>query len=329
LETAAAGENPPPFNVHDINDQTQEPQGGNTNQHRNFRALATFAPEIISGEATYMRFTAGQSFMPLSIDRLSDNRISMAHHYEQNGDLMADPDMEFVIDRKVGTLSARTYQQDGLRLFQNVEAGTGQIANPNLAKKLDSFARQWFSNIKEQGYQKEKMNLVSLDDEIEIKYDADGKISAINGWTEAVDAYVQKNGIELPSDNQQLIANEQPSLYDIDNGAAEKAKPACDYPRICLDRILFTVVNWSVMCCRLIGGVLCCNCSSNKIFIARHQFISSIFIRTGTCRTVTAFNIIAVFAVLHDSPFWQINRIFAIFVGKVGFSVFVPDADAG
>ena len=50
--------------------------------------------------------------MPLTIERLYGNRISVAQNYVQNGDLMADPDMEFVMDMEAGTLSARTFQQD-------------------------------------------------------------------------------------------------------------------------------------------------------------------------------------------------------------------------
>ena len=79
---------------------------GNTLQHRNFRALTAIAPEIVSGESSYIRFSAGEAYMPLTVERLRGNRISVSHHYEQNGDLMADPDMEFVMDIEAGTLSS-------------------------------------------------------------------------------------------------------------------------------------------------------------------------------------------------------------------------------
>ncbi|MDR2089134.1 MAG: DEAD/DEAH box helicase family protein [Clostridiales Family XIII bacterium] len=173
------------------------PERGNTVQHRNFRALTAIAPEIVNGEATYMRLTAGAGFDPLSIDVLSRNRISIAHNYEQNGDLMADPDMEFVIDREAGTLSARTYQQDNRGLYQHTEGEDGEIADARLARELDSFTRQWFSNIQAQKYQKEKMTVISRGEEIEVVY-TDGKVSAINGETEAIDAYARKIGIEPP-----------------------------------------------------------------------------------------------------------------------------------
>ncbi|MDR1210110.1 MAG: hypothetical protein LBK41_07350 [Clostridiales bacterium] len=90
-------------------DIPSEPRRGNTYQHQNYRALKRLAPEILDGSARYVRFTAGASMMPLTVERLSGDRIAASHFYEQNGDLMRDPDIEFVIDRESSTLSARTY----------------------------------------------------------------------------------------------------------------------------------------------------------------------------------------------------------------------------
>ena len=169
-----------------------------TVRHRNYNAFAALAPEIISGEATYIRYSAGESFIPLSIDLIGKNRFSIAHNFEQNGDLMADPDMEFVFDNEAGTLSARTYQQDGLGMYQSVEGGKGEVVNQTLAKQLDSFARQWFANIKAQDYQKERMTVEHRGEEIEVVYGVDGSISAINGESEAVYAYSLKIGYTPP-----------------------------------------------------------------------------------------------------------------------------------
>ena len=169
----------------------------NTIQHRNYRALSEIAPEIISGEATHMRYTAGEAFMPLVIERLSGKRISISHYHEQNGDLTADPDMEFVIDTNAGTLSARTFQQDNLGLYQSADGGTNTITNPKLARELDTFARQWFANIRSQEYRKEKMTVESRGEEIEIVHDASGAVKYLNGWTEATDDYARKHNINV------------------------------------------------------------------------------------------------------------------------------------
>jgi N12 class adenine-specific DNA methylase len=187
-----------------------KPPKTNTVKHRNFRALTALAPEIVSGEATYMRFTAGEAFDPLSVDKLATDRISVAHNYEQNGDLMADPDMEFVIDRDAGTMSARTYQQDNIGLYQTAEGDNGEIADERLARELDSFTRQWLSNIKAQNYRKEKMTALSRGEKIEVVYGSDGKVTAINGRTEATNAYARKLGIKPTSDEKEEETAEAP-----------------------------------------------------------------------------------------------------------------------
>lgn len=115
-----------------------------TTAGRNFDRLMALAPELLTGEAFYLRFTAGDAFMPLSIDYLGENRISISHTYLQNGDLMADPDMEFVFDLANKTLSARTFQQDGIGLYQTVENQQGEVVNPDLERQLNALRSQPF-----------------------------------------------------------------------------------------------------------------------------------------------------------------------------------------
>lgn len=38
-------------------------------------------------------------FMDLNIEMFDENRYVMAHNYVLNGDLMADPDVEFIVDK--------------------------------------------------------------------------------------------------------------------------------------------------------------------------------------------------------------------------------------
>lgn len=77
---------------------------------------------------------------------------SVSHYYEQNGDLMADPDMEFLVCPH-GDVFPLTYQQDGLGLYQEAAAcgEGGQLRyNAKLQADLASFASQWMKNIKDQ-----------------------------------------------------------------------------------------------------------------------------------------------------------------------------------
>jgi hypothetical protein len=95
-------------------------------------------------------------YMPLSIDRLPSEkegtiRISMAHNYIQEGDVMADPDMEIRICPGLRTVEALTYQQDGLGIYQVVYPEPGEV-NPKLKRDLNGFLNMWLTNMIDQGF---------------------------------------------------------------------------------------------------------------------------------------------------------------------------------
>jgi hypothetical protein len=95
-------------------------------------------------------------YMDLSIDRLTSDqpgtiRISMAHNYTQNGDLMADPDMEIRIDPAGRTVEALTFQQDGLGIYQVVYPEPGKVY-PKLKTDLNKFLNGWLNNLISQGF---------------------------------------------------------------------------------------------------------------------------------------------------------------------------------
>lgn len=100
-------------------------------------------------------------FMDLSIDFLHRNHpkgeqegcfiISMAHNYTQNGDLMADPDMEIAVFPEMGMAEALTYQQDGLGIYQRVYPEPGFV-NIRTKKELSIFLNKWLVNLKKQGF---------------------------------------------------------------------------------------------------------------------------------------------------------------------------------
>lgn len=81
--------------------------------------------------------------------------FSITHYYEQNGDLMSDPDMTFIkmIRENENFYIPMTYQQDGLGIYQEVFDWDGTRLGkyrPKLLKDLVSFANMWMKNIKEQ-----------------------------------------------------------------------------------------------------------------------------------------------------------------------------------
>lgn len=128
----------------------------------NYRRIA----KLIEGMgpcSDYRRFTAGECMMPLVIEFLhySDYKgrpvYSMTHYYEQNGDLMRDPDMQIAIDAEAGTVEPLTFQQDGWPfLYQEVyktQADGKLTYSPSLRASLDDFLWHWLQNIESQRYE--------------------------------------------------------------------------------------------------------------------------------------------------------------------------------
>ncbi len=153
--------------------KTQDRKKGRTLPELNYRAFMRLFPDFASQNYTAMRFQAGESMMPLHIEAIGSNEISIAHYYRQNGDSMADPEMTFRIDHEKGTLEPLTYQQDGLGLYQQVYPEPGKWI-PNLRKDLNRFANQWFHNIEEQNYLPERAVREVNGNRTEIPYQ-DGK----------------------------------------------------------------------------------------------------------------------------------------------------------
>ena len=109
----------------------------------------------------YAKLTA-EGYMDLNIDvqnwkedgQTGTFRISMAHNFVQNGDVMADPDMEIRIHRDMKMAEALTYQLDSLSIYQTVytEIDGKTMINLKRKKELNSFLATWLRNIKAQGH---------------------------------------------------------------------------------------------------------------------------------------------------------------------------------
>lgn len=80
--------------------------------------------------------------------------VSVAHYYEQNGDLMADPEMTFLVVSAAGTVVPLTYRQDGLGINQEAARIEGKklLMNKRLQRDLATFANQWMRNILNQQF---------------------------------------------------------------------------------------------------------------------------------------------------------------------------------
>ena len=99
--------------------------------------------------------TAG-TFMPVIVEQLSTHSgfeavYSVSHYGEQNGDLMADPDMTFGL--KAGNFYPLSFRNDYVGVDQYVisdQEETEPQVNLKLQKELAEFADMWFKNIAHQ-----------------------------------------------------------------------------------------------------------------------------------------------------------------------------------
>ncbi len=188
------------------------PEKDLTAAQRNYRAVMELAPEVLRGETESKSFEAGQSFMPLTVESVGENRIAISHYYTQNGDSFADPDMEFVFDHEAKTLNARTFQQDNLNRFEQVV--TDGVVDEALESELNDFASQWFKNIREQGYlpTREDKQLSESDVPIETEKENGAQADLAPAWEQKKPAG-RIRGFDLHPE----IPKEQRSQYRITN----------------------------------------------------------------------------------------------------------------
>jgi uncharacterized protein YqiB (DUF1249 family) len=106
-------------------------------------------------QAGYMKFES-RGLMPLSVDNLyiekGNQVISIAHNGKQNGDVMADPDMQIKIIPEMKMAEALTFQNDYMGIFQEVYPEPGKFY-PKLKKELNAFLNSWLRRmIEDQKY---------------------------------------------------------------------------------------------------------------------------------------------------------------------------------
>lgn len=100
------------------------------------------------------------AYMDLNIDYLySEERsyvISIAHNYVQNGDLMADPDMEIQIYPAIKMVEALNITQHAVGVHRSVygydENGKKISVDPAAKKDINEFLLFWLNNLVDQGF---------------------------------------------------------------------------------------------------------------------------------------------------------------------------------
>ncbi len=176
----------------------------NTMEHRIFLKMRDLYPDVIQDAPTahnyehYENPNDGTGYEPFSIQRLTDwdngqCLVSMMHTYEQNGDLMRDPDIVLRVDLKQQTATAVSYQQDGLGIYREYPGGScGQ-------RDTNRFMLEWLKNLRDQEREITHAEVDYTHDgtiySIDLNY-TDGKLSeaVCDGHPEAAQAFAQEIG---------------------------------------------------------------------------------------------------------------------------------------
>lgn len=133
------------LNNSSYNPETGHPFIDDSIERRNYEQFEAIAAPLLSGDACYIKYGTPH-FMDLNVEIINDNRYAMSHNYELNGDLMADPDVEFTVDKDNRLLYPESYQQDNLQFYQRVDK------DPVTAHQLNEFMDEWLNNIQENQY---------------------------------------------------------------------------------------------------------------------------------------------------------------------------------
>lgn len=117
-----------------------------------FRALTEGVARV--GDAR--KIANSRSCMPVCVEAVGTTPqgqliVSIAHYYEQNGDLMADPEILFVLAHE-NYVFPISYRQDGLGIDREYVRWEGGKVYWNLAMQNDlaTFCNQWMQNIRDQ-----------------------------------------------------------------------------------------------------------------------------------------------------------------------------------
>lgn len=146
-------------------------------ERRNYEMFEKIANPLLTNSAYHMKYGT-PNYMDLNIEIIGDDRLAMAHNYVLNGDVMADPDVEFTVDKKNRMLYPQTYQQDSLQYFERVDGDSTR------ARELNHFMHEWLTNVVDQKYKVQ--TIYTEDKELSIKENPN-----------AVRSFCKQNGIGM------------------------------------------------------------------------------------------------------------------------------------
>jgi len=119
------------------------------------QAILDTLADLAEQNGGYLKLdNGGSGIMPVSVEHIAPHLMAVAHYGEQNGDLMADPDMTFYRPKKGGAWIPASFQNDYMGVYQEAlifgDDGRPVQYRPRLLADLCSFTTTWMRNIKQQ-----------------------------------------------------------------------------------------------------------------------------------------------------------------------------------
>ena len=92
------------------------------------------------------------AYMDLHFEKIGENTFAMAHYFEQNGDLVCDPDMEIRAYPEKQMVEALTLQNQFGYSMVYPDPENPHMINIRVRNELNSFLGMWLRNIISQGF---------------------------------------------------------------------------------------------------------------------------------------------------------------------------------
>lgn len=89
--------------------------------------------------------------MPLHVEMNSDI-LTVSQTYEQNGDLMYDPRIDFKVDYENKKVIPLNYENSGLGVYEEYDISDGKPETMKQINDILAFADNWMDMIEGQGY---------------------------------------------------------------------------------------------------------------------------------------------------------------------------------
>lgn len=120
-----------------------------------FEQLEELIPGLTELKPGDYKKSKSEGFMDLHLDVLDrteeELRIALSHNYYQNGDTIADPDMEIRVYLIPDWRKAEALTYQDTYIYNEVYPEPGKVI-PHNKKSLNAFLTQWLKNLKDQGH---------------------------------------------------------------------------------------------------------------------------------------------------------------------------------